>query len=603
MWKIIRLAWLPLIIGLFCLVWPVSAKAATSPYRPFLIGQGVELHGAGIVIGDGEVLLSTSAVRNGAATSARLDQFLKAMKQSFDALEFRIQTDIEMTRPDSIAAANAFIHRAHDFGLQVGVNYWRYPNTLNVPAEFQAKKLDDSGRVVNATLDDDHVKTNHIEKANPAALAWFRAQLKAGLATVPDFDFYFAVEDKLSSWVQTDDWPQRVRYWDSPTYSQSALASFQAYLIIHDQGRHLFPVDRRGFVRSGLTEYASPNDPLWAYWYTWRFEVFAQYLKTIKTAVQAVHPGAKTYFMSWQRTINEAIPINGDDWNPAVWTVGRGNGVVENAIFGVSAKAIAAKRAVHQLIIEYGEDGTHWGWPMSLNRANARIAFRMLKSRIGFGSFLQMYNYSDRQHVIPELVFEELQIAKTYNARTLVLYDVATLFERSARYDAELTAYWRANVAWNFTRFNDLSLITIIRRELLKAEGKRLGLDPNRPGPPSQPAGVGSWYDRNGTIYISTLALKNRTAPFYVVADHWSDPLRTPENWLEAAPDRGYIAIHRPDLISQTFQVIDRYARWAQIAETPGVCGLKGVICQPGTWLFKPVSWTTLDWTNFGWKP
>lgn len=570
---------------------------------PKLIGQGVELHAQGIVIGDGEVLLTTSAVRWGATTSTRLDQFLKAMAQSFDALEFRVQTDFDHPFPETTAVANAFIKRAHDYGLKVALNYWRYPGTLNVPDEFRAKKIDDYGQVVFASPDDDHVKVNHIDKANPAALAWFKQQLQSGLNTIQNFDSFLIVEDKVSSWVQTDAWPQRVRYWDSPTYSQAALESFQAFQIIHDQALRLLPVDRAEFVEPGLTELAGPGDPIWSYWYEWRFDIFTNYLKAIKDAVRTIRPATKVVYMPWQRVLFESAAASNDDWTAAGWQVGRGNGVADSAIFGVSAKKIAKRKAVDEIVLEYGEDGTRWGWPMSLNESNAKAVSKSVKSKITFGSFIQLFNYSDHQSVIPELVVDELRISKKFNARTLIIYDVATLFEKSGRYNQELTTYWRAIKAWNFVRYNDMSLITMIRRELLKAKGKQLGLDPDRPGPPSMPAGVGAWYDRNGTIYITSLALRDRTAPFYIVADHWNDPLRTPDNWLEEAPDRGYVAIHRHDLLSRKFQVIDRYANWAPIGETAGICGLKGVVCTDSSWLFKPISWKKIDWTGLGWKP
>jgi hypothetical protein len=434
-------------------------------------------------------------------------------------------------------------------------------------------------------------------------LAWFKEQLRSGLSTIQNFDSFLVVEDKVSSWVQTDNWPQRVRYWDSPTYSRAALESFQAFQIIHDQAPRLLPVDRNYFVRTGLTEFAGPDDPLWSYWYEWRFEVFTNYLKAIKSAVQTVRPTAKVIFMPWQRVVYETATLSNDDWTAAGWQVGRGDGVADSAIFGVSAKKIASRKVVDEIILEYGEDGTRWGWPMSLNESNAKAVSKAVKNKISFGSFIQLFNYSDHQSVIPELVVDELKIARKFNAKTLIIYDVATLFEKSGRYNQELTTYWRAMKAWNFVRYNDMSFITVIRRELLKSKGKKLGLDPNRPGPPSMPAGVGAWYDRNRTIYITTQALRGRTAPYYIVADRWSDPLRTPENWLEEAADRGYVAIRRSDLTNRKFQVIDRYANWTPIAETAGICGLKGVECTATSWLFKPISWKKINWTGFGWKP
>ncbi len=590
-------------------LWPYQpdsqeSEAASGSFRPFVVGQGVELHAQGIVIGDGEVLLTTTAVRNGATTSTKLDAFLRAMEQSFDALEFRIQTDIETPRPETTAVANAFIQRAHDFGLKVGLNYWRYPSTLVAPSEFQAKKLNDQGRLVDASLEDDDVINQHIDKANPAALEWFGERLRMGIATVPNFDFVLVVEDKVSSWVQSDEWPQRVRYWDSPTYSDEALESFRAYQVLQGRSPRLLPVDRSAFVRFGRTELAGPNDELWTLWYGWRFEVFANYLATIRASVREVRPAARTMFMSWQRTIDEAVAVRDNDWTASQWKVGLGRDIVENAVFGVSVRTLARRKTLDDFIIEYGEDGTRWGWPMSLNRANTRdVRAALRNSGIRFGTFVQLYNYSDGQSVIPEFVVDSLKMARSYYAKTVVVYDVATVFEQSSRYNAELTAYWRYAVAQDFIGFDNHQVITTIRRELQKARVRQLNLDPNRPGPPGMPSGIGAWYDRNGTIYVTGALVKNRLEPFYVVTDHWDNPRRTPENWFEEAPDRDYITIARPDLLGKRFQIVDRYQRWAPIAETPGMCTLKGIICRPGTWLISPVSWKTINWNAFGWRP
>jgi hypothetical protein len=117
------------------------------------------------------------------------------------------------------------------------------------------------------------------------------------------------------------------------------------------------------------------------------------------------------------------------------------------------------------------------------------------------------------------------------------------------------------------------------------------------------PDRVGAWYDRNGNIYVTVAALRDRLDPFYIVADNWDNPRLTPENWLTYAPDRGYVMIRRSDLVGRSFQIVDRYQRWAPIGETPGICTLKGIICTPGNWLIKPISWTKINWTGFGWKP
>lgn len=438
--------WMHLALGLALFAFGCSKDHGTDPKPPIttpstsqiLIGQGVVLENRGIVIGDGEVLAGQA-----------LDRFLGEMSQSFHGVEVRVWTWFYGLDPDSKIVLSNFIAKAHEHGLKVWLNCWEYPGTAAPPDDYQAKKLSDTGEIVSAPYSDDHVKVNHVDKTNVEAMGWLAGQLTTALSQIDGFDGFLIVEDKVSSWVQDDPWPQRVRYWDSPTYSPTALLSFQRYLQRHGLPARKFPVDRPELVNTA-TELVPSGDALWLSWYQWRFEVFSEYLNVIRQAVKSVRPVPVVY-MPWQRIVDEANATYENDWPGDKWDVGLGTGVRENAIFGVSAETIASAGPVDYFVIEYGEDGTHSHWPMSANGVNTqRVGELFRQSQTQFGTFVQLFNYSNRQTTPLELIADEVRMGLANNTQMIVVYDVATVYSGSSRYDAGVTEYWRRIVADGF---------------------------------------------------------------------------------------------------------------------------------------------------------
>jgi hypothetical protein len=287
------------------------------------------------------------------------------------------------------------------------------------------------------------VAVSHIDKANPAAMAWFAELFGRRLAEFGPMAAYFAVEEKLSTWTRGS-WPPAVAYWRSPTYSAAALTSFQSFL--HERGLRvrLFPVDRIEFVKPGLTELvaSAPGDSLWSWWFDWRFNVQTDYLRMIRETVRQVSQ-APLVFMSWQRLIDEAEPISHDDWRAERWNVGYGPGQAENAIFGISAKQIAKSGAIDGFVIEYGEDQLE-----EFNAVNTGLVRQALtNSPVQFGTFVQLYNYEGRTHVSPEAMDLQLDLGFRNQAQILVVYDVATLVPGNGRYAPALAERWRERVA------------------------------------------------------------------------------------------------------------------------------------------------------------
>ncbi|MFH0853444.1 MAG: hypothetical protein V1853_03490 [bacterium] len=573
--------------------------ADVSMARPFLIGQGPIVDASGILIGDGDYLEGED-----------LDEFFQEIKLSFDAVELRIWTWFEGQNQFTVDTVNDFLARAHNQGVAVYLNCWEYPGTKHPPSEFQAYKLNDAGSLIPANFSDGQIRSQHFDKADPQAMAWFGEQLRDALAQFNEFDGFFIVEDRVSDWV-SESWPQHVRYWDSPTYSQDAYQSFQSYLLLHNQPVRNFPVDRATLVNQ-YTELVPSGDPLWLSWYQWRFELMADYLEVVSSAVHTVNPDAPVVYMPWQRVIDEAPEVYDNDWNEGVWDVGFGPGVAENAIFGVSASTIAKRGSIDIFVVEYGEDGTHEPWPMSQNElATERVAEALDGSSVRLGSFAQFFNWSDMRVIEPELIAEEINMGLENGSRLIVGYDVATVYSKSGRYNEEVATFWKRVVAKDFKRF-DSTMIAEVResiggRQTPEGIPDRKASTKTPPAeyypPPGMPAGVASWYDQYDYVYVSDQALLG-DPPYYVVAENWDNPAMDNAHQMDYFPGLGFAAIKRQDMTLKRFQVISQHPSgkllWSKVGEVLCSQELDGVECRPNSWLYKPVPWKDINWDNAG---
>ncbi|USN53628.1 MAG: hypothetical protein H6760_00435 [Candidatus Nomurabacteria bacterium] len=556
--------------------------AFTTP--PLSIGQGVVVTNDGIVIGDG-VTDSRQGIQE-LLSGDDLEHFLDQSSQQFDAVELRIWTWFLGQNDFTIGTVNNFLARAHAHGLQVYLNTWEYPGTHPdlLPAEYQAYKLADTGQRVPALVNDGQISAQHIDKANPAALEWMSGQLRSALTSFDVFDGYLIVEDRVSDWVHGS-FPQYVRYWDSPTYSDAALDSFQHYLLLHGQdATQRFPVDRPELV-SQFTQYvpSAPESALWKYWYQWRFELFADYVESLSNAVKSVQR-VPVLYMPWQRVVDEFDYAYADDWSANRWDVGYGPGNPENAIFGVSLHTLAKRGSIDAYVHEFGEDGTHELWPMSFNALQlekAKIA--LSDSYVTLGSFIQFFNYEGREIVSPELLQDALAIGRQNEAKIFVAYDVATLYDRSGRYDAHTSALWQQARTHAYA---------IDEEEIRNASQLAPAQVFARKLPEQIPEGVAAWTADDGYVYVRTEALPGN-GPYYVVYDHWNAPLLDAQHLMEYYPEHGLVAIHADGLKGAAFQIItpgpQGSVAWSEIREQLCELGYQGIVCSPNSWLYQPV--------------
>lgn len=379
----------------------------------------------GVYIGDQELLIGS-----------QVDSFLVAIRESgIDILELRLwHIDLGLI--------NTFLEKVHYYDLEVAINFWtEYPGLKDVPEKFKGKRLSPEGEIVEAIWSDGGSGVFVLDIANPEAVNWMANNLANFLSSI-EADYFLFDEDKINPWANLYEWPKYVYYYDAPLYSDHALKSFRRFMY---DSRARFPVHNWKLTERHPDKLtiAIQGSWLWQKYFEWRAEVFAQYLEVMaKAANSQVKHG--TIYMTWQRLIDECYFI-GSGSKP--WTPDYFVGVGDNKVFAVSYETMAQRcPSISTLIIKYVEDGTHPDeWTMTENEKNTAIVHQICRNYgKNFGTFIQFYNYDSGTKVVnPQVVIDEWELAKKYNAKIVVIYDVATLYTGSIRHDQQLKNTWR----------------------------------------------------------------------------------------------------------------------------------------------------------------
>ncbi len=533
-----RRAWFVL-VALFmlegCIKWlrpdyPFSRSATQ------FIAQGPYVYQQRVIIGDNHEL-----------KEADWPQFFGEMKQYFDGLEVRVWETSDLSSYDP-ALLVRFIKAAHRAGLKVAVNFWEYPDSKNLPPEFRAYKLSLTGQIVPASSSDDYAFFPALDKTNAEAVAWSASRTKLLLERITaqePVDYFMMTEDRLNPWDPTTPWPHQVNYWQGPTYSNTAAASFRDYT------GHKLPVDRPALVNQ-LTEFAAPDSELWNQFYEWRFRIFAHYLgEMLKAASEAVKPtngSFETIVMEWQRVIAEGEFSYRNDWP-----------VLQNSrVFGVSAQWLSRLPELDHLVVEFGEDGLdQTKWPMWLNEKGIRqIAAVAEKNSKAVGGFIQAYSWPLHRPT-PEAIEPEYVISSRAGARVIVVYDCAVFYHDDSRYSEAVVKEWQR----------------VRSGQVNSPEPIRPKLDSTNPS-----ATVRAAWREGSDIKVQRTILKTlKNGPFYAAYDRngWGATVSAADVLDQMG---GYLVLsNRPDLIGQRFTVIEKETDgrivWAQYGdlELPGI--------------------------------
>jgi len=379
----------------------------------------------GVYIGNEEALIDS-----------QVDSFLVKMRESgVDILELRLwHIDLDLI--------NTFLKKAHHYGLEVAINFWtEYPGLKDVPEKFKGKRLTPQGEITEAIWSDGGSGVFILDIANQEAVNWMASNLASFLSQIKA-DYFLFDEDKINPWANLYEWPKYVYYYDAPLYSDQALENFRRFM---NDSTAKFPVHEWKLTKHhhGKLTIAIPNSQLWQKYFEWRAIVFANYLESLaNTANQWVKHG--TIYMTWQRLIDEC-DFKGEGTRP--WSAEYFPGVGDNTVFGVSYTAMAQLcPSISTLIIKYVEDGTHPDeWTIAENEKNTAIVYQICQNYgKKFGTFIQFYNYdSGNTPIPPQVIKQEWNLARKYDADILVIYDVATLYPGSIRYNPELVKTWR----------------------------------------------------------------------------------------------------------------------------------------------------------------
>ena len=399
----------------FCLLGTAFAEA------PKFIAQGVYAYPDRIIIGDSEEVREKD-----------WPVFFEEMSEFFDGLEVRVWGTSYLPSYDPSLLIR-FIKKAHEYGVGVAINFWEYPNSRNMPLQYQAKKLDRDGKIVPTELSDDYAFNPLLDKCNAAAVKWQAEQIKAFLQMIvkeEPIDYFMFTEDRLSAWDAKTPWPHQVNYWQGGTYSKAAASSWGKY----SQG-HKLPVDNQKLVNQ-YTEYTDEESELWYKFWEWRFRIFANYINEILKAAHGVaapvSQSFETIIMEWQRVYDEGIfSVNGD------WPI------ADNAVFGVSAFWLSKMPYLDHFIVEYGEDGiNNAAWQKANKKGTDQIASVVKGNNKAIGGFIQAYSWPLHK-ATPQMIEGEYNMSLEAGAKVIVVYDCAVLYSGNSRYSEEAVAEWQ----------------------------------------------------------------------------------------------------------------------------------------------------------------
>lgn len=415
-------------ISLIVLVFLVMISIASADWQPEILAQGMCVTREGICVGNGEVI-----------PEAEFDYFLQEMKSSgIKIFELRIWDQ------DNTNLISWVIEAIHHEQMEVAINFWvNYPGvklSSSIPQQFRAEALNDQGEIFFSQKSDGGAGIYAVDFGNPGAVIWLAENLAQWLEKIAEPDYLLFDEDKLNPWRNAGEWPKTIYYWDAPIYSQAALESWRKF---YGDPEVRFPIHNFDMVRSNPERLIMtvPGSELWNKYFAWRTQLFTEYLKTMAQAAQK-YLKKGVIFATWQRLIDECEFEGNSSWPRQYFSI-----VEDNIVFGVSFEEIAQDcPTIKTLIVKYVEDGCHpQEWTMADNEINTAIVNQIVQGyEKNLGTFVQLFNYdSETGSVELEVIEQEWQIAQSYRPQMVMMYDVASLYSKSERFDPKILKKWR----------------------------------------------------------------------------------------------------------------------------------------------------------------